>query len=267
MKAIDHLVRLLDEILPSAAPLGFNELHRRSGISRPVLARLLRSCCQAGLLRCGAAGYEVGPTALRFGRTMVDRNVADPIRLGLQARPFVEELCRNTGQSCMAVRFDVDDMQSVCRVTAPDALGLMPEGNRMRFYGDHPWGWIGALGQPDLLAALRQRCELLLDWSGRRLPMRLRSEYRRLRQSGWLLQADERRHRLAAPLLDDADRLVGALVLGGTPATLPAAIIPGHGQLLATTAGNCSRRLGWSGGLWPVPAFSLSHSAQGNHDS
>lgn len=95
-KALVKAVAALDALLEQPDGLALAELARATGLSKPTTHRLLAGLLDAGLVRAlGGGRHALGPRCLALGAGFLAG-----IDLRREALPLLQELARETGETC-----------------------------------------------------------------------------------------------------------------------------------------------------------------------
>lgn len=96
-----------------------SEIATAADLARPTARRLLLTLEELGYVRAEAGGYSLTPRVLRLGMSYVGA-------LGLWdiARPHMEALVRQTGESSSMSQLDGSDIVYVARVSVPKIIAL-----------------------------------------------------------------------------------------------------------------------------------------------
>jgi DNA-binding IclR family transcriptional regulator len=94
--SVERAIALLEALGDAGAPLGTNELARRTGINASTVSRVLATLLDAGLVE-----REPGAQRWQLGLRLVHLGNAALARLDLRdlARPLLEQLVRDTGET------------------------------------------------------------------------------------------------------------------------------------------------------------------------
>src|SRR3954469_11244782 len=102
--------------------MSLSEVATAAGLARPTARRLLLTLEELGFVRSTGAGFELTPKVLTLGMAYVGA-------LGLWdiARPHLERLGRQTGESSSMAQLDGSDIVYVARVSVPKLIALRVE--------------------------------------------------------------------------------------------------------------------------------------------
>jgi IclR family pca regulon transcriptional regulator len=241
---IEALARGLDVIKafrPGRPTMTLSEVAAEAGLARPTARRVLITLQQLGYVRGEGGGFALTPRVIELGTSYVES-------LGLWdvARPHMERLVRETGESTSIAQLDGSDIVYVARVAVPKIVTLVVSiGTRFPALQT-------SLGKV-LLAALSDAevDEVLAEpsrsgvrplWSPSRTE---RTEaLREVRARGWALTDEQLApgiRSVAAPLRDGAGRVVAAMNVNAHALETSVETLTGrHLPLLLRTASEVS---------------------------
>lgn len=235
VRAVDHAIDVLEAMARATGPIGVSDLARRTGLSKATVHHLLGTLeqrrfvmrdAEAARFRLGWALYELG--------TNVVRNVD----LSRVARPHLDRLAVQTGESVLLGILDEDSVLYLDRGEPPNRLQMMANAGRR--------GPLHATASGKLLLALAAGPELferILRGPLRRYtettitdPVRLRHELAEIRQRSYATCWQEREIGLCSltvALRDHTGTVIGSLTVAGpatrlTTRTLNAYLMPLH---------------------------------------
>lgn len=241
--ALERGLRVLELIVESPEPPGFNSLAKALGVSATTMARLLAVLIERGYVTKDEdrRKYLPGPrvsTTLGWKEPIVDQ-------LRTEGRRSLVPLIESSHCTALVFYFNRSQVQCVAKVTHPDSLAMQEVGTISSNLSITPWGWL-------LYEALNheQRFQSLKHMSDPERFMReIDGHLDFLHHHGFacdrgLYRASVRR--LAAPVRGENGSLLGALALGGTSEVLSDDRLPEVGDNLKMAARALSRRLGAS---------------------
>jgi IclR family pca regulon transcriptional regulator len=221
--------------------LTLSEVARRADISRAAARRLLHTLVNLGYAAFDGKQFELRPRVLSLGYAYLAATGVWDI-----ATPFMEELVRETRESCSASVLDGTEIVHVVRL--PAAARLMSIAIKV---GDRLPAYASAMGRVQLAALpdaqLRQYLETvrMQALTPRTVtdPKRLEQILLQIRKQGYAEVDGELEaglNALAVPVHDAQDRVVGAIALstpsdagtGGRKSRVPPLLAP----VLACTA-------------------------------
>ncbi|MBM9508682.1 IclR family transcriptional regulator domain-containing protein [Actinacidiphila acididurans] len=211
---IEALARGLEVITafrPGRPEMTLAEVAGATGLARPTARRILLTLEELGYVRTGERGYALTPRVLELG-------VAGVRSMGLWdvARPHMERLVAQTGESCSIAQLDGSDIVYVARVAVPKIVSLAVQiGTRFP-------AAVTSLGKVQLAAlAPAELADVLAQPSRSGLVPRrtagqpeFDAEMREVRARGWALTDEELAagiRSVAAPLRDGDGRVVAAV--------------------------------------------------------
>ena len=119
---IEALARGLDVIRAfgtTGAPASLSDLAQAAGLSRPTTRRILLTLAALGYVRADGGLHRLTPRVLELGLAYV--SASDVWSL---ARPHLERLSTETGESCSIAELDGGDIVYVARVAVPKLVAL-----------------------------------------------------------------------------------------------------------------------------------------------
>lgn len=193
-----------------------------AGFPKASLARQLATLVGRGWLAKTDAGYVLGPTALGLAQR------GDPLeRFRAAVAPLLPELRDRAGNSALALAWSGGAWISVAKAAVEDGVTMQEVGTVTLDLAARPWGWIAAElgGLPPVWPDAAARAHFLahgVAWDGGR--------------------SGPHGCRLAAPVLVGG-KLCGAVALGGTVQSMPAARLAELTALLRSVATAVEARL------------------------
>jgi IclR family transcriptional regulator, pca regulon regulatory protein len=188
---VEALARGLDVLSAFDAEhrrMSLSEVATVAGLARPTARRLLLTLEELGYVRSVDGWFELTPRVLSLGTAYVSS-------LGLWeiARPHLETLVAQTGESSSMAQLDGSDIVYVARVSVPKIIALRVEiGTRFPAAQTSQGKVLLAALAPDQLAStLAQPSRAGLPAYIGRTPEQLRDELTRVRARGWALADEE----------------------------------------------------------------------------
>lgn len=126
-QAIDRAIGILFAFTPAAPERKITELSRELRLNKSTVHRLLSALGKAGLVRRDerSGGYRLGPAALDLGARFLGT-----LDLRTEARPHLEALAREHGESVNLAVLDGTDAISVDYVVGTNALQIVSKLGR-----------------------------------------------------------------------------------------------------------------------------------------
>lgn len=241
---IEALARGL-EVITSFAPhrptMSLTEVANATGLARPTVRRILLTLAELGYVRMDGPGFALTPRVLDLGVAYVHS-----MSLWEVARPHMEKLSEQAGESCSIAQLDGPDIIYVARVAVPKIVTLTVHiGTRFpALQTSLGKVLLSALSteEVDRVLAEPSRTGITPRWQPDRAERE--AELREVRARGWAL-TDEQLARgirsAAAPLRDGAGRVIAALNINTHAAeTTVEHLVGKHLPLLLRTAGEIS---------------------------
>jgi IclR family transcriptional regulator, pca regulon regulatory protein len=221
--------------------MSLSEVAAASGLARPTARRLLLTLEELGYVRSTDGAFRLTPKVMSLGMAYVSS-------LGLWdvARPHLEHLVAQTGESSSMAQLDGSDIVYVARVSVPKLITLRVEiGTRFpAVQTSQGKVLLAALPAEAVAAALAQPSRSGLPPYIGRSAMQLRDELTEVRARGWALADEELAPgvRSVAVPVRDGDGIVRAAmnVTVHAAETTTERLLREYLPLLLTTAGEIS---------------------------
>jgi IclR family transcriptional regulator, pca regulon regulatory protein len=188
-----------------------SEVAVAADLARPTARRLLLTLAELGYVRVEDGAYALTPRVLGLG-------YAYTASLGLWdiARPHLEALVRQTGESSSMAQLDGSDIVYVARVSVPKIIALRVDIGT-RFPAERTSQGkvlLAALPVDEVARVLAEPSRAGLPPAHARRPSDLRRELTRIRAQGWALADEELApgvRSVAAPVRDVSGRVRAAM--------------------------------------------------------
>ncbi|MGY1663628.1 IclR family transcriptional regulator C-terminal domain-containing protein [Geodermatophilus sp. SYSU D00705] len=247
---VEALARGLDVIAAFGAErpsMSLTEVAAAAGLARPTARRLLLTLEELGLVRSSGGVFHLTPRVLGLGTAYVSA-------LGLWdiARPHLESLVAQTGESSSMAQLDGSDIVYVARVAVPRIITLRVEiGTRFPAVRTSQGKvLLAALSPGELDAALAEPSRAGLPPVPPPDADRLRDELVKVRARGWALADEELApgiRSVAVPVRDGSGTVRAAMnVTVHAAETSTERLVQEHLPRLLHTAGEVSAE--WA--LW-----------------
>jgi len=249
LQSVDRALTVLETLALENDPIGLMELSRKVGLNASTTYRLLYTLQAHGLVwqDTGTRRYGLGLKVLQLAAAARDR-----LDIRQEARPFLERLARETGESANLVVLQgreavyIDQVSSLQPIRAFSQIGarvpLHCTGVGKVFLAAMSPTERDSLLQKDLPGFTEHT---ITD------PARLGEVLDQVREDGFALDLEERQQQvrcIAAPVFDDQSEVVAAISISGPAHRLP----PQHMRELAPSvvqaALEVSSQLGYPGG-------------------
>lgn len=256
---VESLARGLDVLRVFDAEhraLSLADVATATGLARPTARRLLLTLEELGYVRSDDGAFELTPKVITLGTAYV-------ASLGLWdvARPHLEALVRQTGESSSMAQLDGSDIVYVARVSVPKIIALRVHIGTLFPAQQTSQGKVllAALASDELDAVLEIPSRSGLPPSIGRTRAELDQELVRVRARGWALADEELApgvRSVAVPVRDGAGRVLAAMnVTVHAAETTTEKLLDQHLPRLLRTAGDVS--VDWA--LWQAkPHASVS---------
>jgi IclR family pca regulon transcriptional regulator len=168
--------------------MSLSDVATAAGLARPTARRLLLTLEELGFVRSSAGVFALTPKVLTLGMAYVGA-------LGLWdlARPHLQALVEQTGESSSMAQLDGSDIVYVARVSVPKLITLRVDiGTRFpAVQTSQGKVLLAALSADDLAGTLAQPSRAGLPPYIGRTPDQLRDELTAIRARGWALADEE----------------------------------------------------------------------------
>jgi IclR family pca regulon transcriptional regulator len=211
---VESLARGLDVLQVFDAEhraLSLADVATATGLARPTARRLLLTLEELGFVRSDGGAFELTPKVLTLGTAYV-------ASLGLWevARPHLEALVRQTGESSSMAQLDGSDIVYVARVSVPKIIALRVDIGTLFPAQQTSQGKVllAALAPDELDAVLEIPSRSGLPPYIGRTRTELDQELVRVRARGWALADEELApgvRSVAVPVRDGAGRVRAAM--------------------------------------------------------
>ncbi len=249
---IQRVADILDALSDKDNELGITELHKKLGLGKSTVHRLVTTLVKRGFLQQNQANqkYYLGPTVLRLGLAAGLRS----LDIRSLALPLMEQLRDRTGETItlslrsnyqrlyvaqIESRYEIRQTVDVGRAY-PLYLGGTGKAI-LAFISEEEQGLILREGIEKSIQQPTQPPHLQVDWP------KLRQELREIKQQGYAISRGERipdAASVAAPIFDHTGNVLAAMSVAGPVTRLTPEKQRGFvGALLEVTA-ELSRRLG-----------------------
>jgi IclR family pca regulon transcriptional regulator len=227
--------------------MSLTDVATAAGLARPTARRLLLTLEELGYVRSSGGTFALTPKVLALGIAYVSS-------LGLWdiARPHLEALVGQTGESSSMAQLDGSDIVYVARVSVPKLIALRVDvGTRFpAVQTSQGKVLLAALSPADLAAALAVPSRAGLPPYIGRSPEQLRDEFSEVRARGWAVADEELApgvRSVAVPVRDGTGAVRAAMnVTVHAAETSREQLLQHHLPLLLRTAGDVSAE--WA--LW-----------------
>jgi IclR family pca regulon transcriptional regulator len=221
--------------------MSLTDVATAAGLARPTARRLLLTLEELGFVRSSGGMFELTPKVLTLGMAYVSA-------LGLWdiARPHLEALVAQTGESSSMAQLDGSDILYVARVSVPKLIALRVDvGTRFpAVQTSQGKVLLAALSPGDLEAALAEPSRAGLPPYIGRSPEQLRDELTEVRARGWAVADEELApgvRSVAVPVRDGTGAVRAAMnVTVHAAETSREHLLQHHLPLLLRTAGDVS---------------------------
>ena len=188
---VEALARGLDVIAcfgDKHRTMSLSEVAAATGLARPTARRLLLTLQELGMVRSTHGAFELTPKVVTLGMAYVSSQ-----GLWEVARPHLEELVAQTGESSSMAQLDGSDIVYVARVSVPKLIALRVDiGTRFpAVQTSQGKVLLAALAPDDLTRALAEPSRSGLPPYIGRSSAQLEDELTQVRARGWALADEE----------------------------------------------------------------------------
>lgn len=236
--ALERGLDILEMVQEKGDGVSFSAIVKALDLPSSTAARLLKALVDRGYLTKDGARreYRVGPKGEALSPHLAQMQVLLSVCEGVLGRLRAETEC-----SALLHLWHGAQMQVLAKQVHENALGMQAVGTVSDNFLERPWGWV-------FYAAMEpagQEEVLRRAGAGAAVRARLAEVCRNLAHVGYAYLDDGRGRRFAAPVRNGGGRVVAAVVLGGTPATVADEDIEDYGRRVVAHAETLSRALGW----------------------
>lgn len=232
--ALERGLALLELVATQTHGLTFTDVQQRLSVPKMTASRLLKALCDLGYLEKADGVY-------RRGDRFVALTAAEPVesRLRRVCLEPLERLVEACGNSGLVVHWTGTVLECLERVLHEESLVLVPPGHVVQSFYAYP---------ASIFCLSEKQWEQDFAARGHRLKAEgvtqawYAQERERYLALGFAFGNLAQRHRLASPLTVGGE-IVGALVIGGTPQSLPLEKMDEVGRKTAEAASACSEKL------------------------
>jgi IclR family transcriptional regulator, KDG regulon repressor len=246
VKAVDHAIDVLNVIAEANRSLGVSEIARRAGLSKATTHHMLVTLetrrfvmrdPDSACYRLSWALYELGA------------NVVRNVNLSRVARPYLDRLAAQTGESTLLGILDGGAVLYLDRGEAPGGLRMSADAGRRGPLHGTASGKVLLAFSSDATFAEAVLSEPLAKFTGTSVtnPAALRRQLAQVRTRGYATCWQEREVglcSLAVPLRDYTGAVVGSLALAGPASRLNTRTYQAHLPPLRATAHRIELHLG-----------------------
>lgn len=256
MQSVARALRLIDTLGEIRGEIGLAELSGRVGLHVSTVHRLLATLVRQGYCR---QNPETGRYALGAKLFHLAESYLGQMDLRQIARPFLERLCRETGETANLVTLEGREVLYLDKVETPRSLRIFSRiGHRAPLH-------CTAVGKVLLADKSKTEAEALLGRGPLEALTRrtvtsvaqLRRELLRIRKQGYALDHEECEEGgccIAAPLRNASCRVEAALSVSGPALRLTPARLEELAPILCRIAREVSAQLGCAAAPSPAPA-------------
>jgi len=247
VNSVARALDILDSLAAHRGEVGVTEVSQEIGVHKSTVSRVLATMESRGYVsRNGTSGkYCLGMRLVELASYRLEQ-----IDLRSQARPFLEELVRATGETAHLAVFDQGKVVYVDKVDTPQTLMM-----RSRI-GYRAFAHCTALGKAILSGLPDDVVERVLSEKGLPRftpntivdPLALKEHLRRVRAQGYAIDDEEHEEGIrcaAAAVLNHTGRVIGALSVSGPTLRVSRQDVETIGNLVRDSARRLSASLGY----------------------
>lgn len=210
-KALD----VLEMVAERGEPARFTDLHDAARYPKATLHRLLRTLTKQRMLRHDPANgtYALGMRLVRLAHSAWAQSSLAPL-----ARPYIDELSRETGETIHLAQLDQGQVLYVDKRNAARAIEMFAQAGKVgpAYCTGVGKAMLAHLDQGGLTEALKAQSFYRHTPNTLTTERDLRNELARIRERGYALDREEHEPGIiccAVPILSRAGRVLGALSL------------------------------------------------------
>jgi len=248
VQSVERALDILEALAGAGGDIGIVELSRLVGLHASTVHRLLTSLMGRGYVSQSdqTGRYSLGPRALRLGRAFHEQS-----DIRAQARPFLQRLMEESGETANLIILDRDEAVYIDQVPSPRLVRMFAEvGRRVPLHSTGCGKVLLAHQRPEERARIVQ--EKGLPASTPRTitsPEELERELAQVRACGYAIDNEEQEEGVrcvAAPVRDYTGQVVAAISLSGPTTRLSLERIQELAPLVMAACAELSASLGYS---------------------
>jgi IclR family transcriptional regulator, KDG regulon repressor len=247
VQVLDRALGILDLLANGSPELGPSEISERTGLHKSTVHRLLQVLERHRLIEKKAQNgkYCLGLKLFELGSKAVAQ-----LDLRERARPYLERLVRETGETAHICVLDGDRMLSIANVESARTLRTPSTvGHRTPLHCTSVGKALLAFLPEDEQSELIKKCELTA-YTRHTLtkPAQLKAELKLIRQRGYAMDDEEIEEGLrciGAPVMDYSGRVIAAMSIAGPAFRLIEERIPAVARSVIQAASELSVELGY----------------------
>ena len=186
--AVDGMLDIVEFLAKSEHPCGVTELSRQLKLTNNLIFRIMKKMEARGyVVADSASAYQLGPAFFSLGMKLHAR-----FDLRRQGRAFIEELCRETGETCQIQIPDGDRMLTIDVVTSQKDYFLTVLPGSRTYYHANAFGKCLMAYMPEEQVEKILSCELpQLTSNTQTEPKRIKEELENVRKTGLAYDREE----------------------------------------------------------------------------
>ena len=238
-------ISILESLADGPSELGVTQIGRRLGVHKATASRLVSTLAEHGLVERNPATdkYRLG-----FGLVRLATAAAGKLDLVRQARPILEALAEETGETVNLAILDGGDVVNIDQITPGHlVVNVNWVGKRTPLHcTSNGKALLAFLPETDARRLLRRRLERMTEHTVVD-PKSLARDLAQVRARGWAHTIEELEiglNAVAAPVRGSDDAVVAALSVSGPAYRVTPERITQLGPTVASAAARISRRLG-----------------------
>jgi DNA-binding IclR family transcriptional regulator len=234
--ALERGLAILELLVRTGKPLAFSSI--ASGLALPTAsaARILKVLQAHGYVAqdVGGGPYRLGPAIWTLAGLAPSRQ-----RLCENAGPVLRSLRKLTGNTALLIHWNGQTLECLAKEMDEHSIAMQAVGEIRTNLLGYPWS-------PCVYEDLAARPRRLRTVVGgdRAAISRMKAALGKARRAGYAYVGERALRRFAAPVRGVGGRLLGAIGLGGTPATIPDGRIEEFGSAVAAHAARLSSSMG-----------------------
>jgi IclR family transcriptional regulator, KDG regulon repressor len=247
VQVLDRALGILDLLANGSPELGPSEISERTGLHKSTVHRLLQVLERHRLIEKKAQNgkYCLGLKLFELGSKAVAQ-----LDLRERARPYLERLVRETGETAHICVLDGDRMLSIANVESARTLRTPSTvGHRTPLHCTSVGKALLAFLPEDEQSELIKKCELTAYTRHTlKKPAQLKAELKLIRQRGYAMDDEEIEEGLrciGAPVMDYSGRVIAAMSIAGPAFRLIEERIPAVARSVIQAASELSVELGY----------------------
>lgn len=247
IQVIDRALDILELLSLEKDGLGVTDIGNRIGLHKSTVHRILSAMAERGYIEKTSArgSYKLGLKLIEISSVYLNS-----IELKTEARPYLWELTSKLGQTSHLAILEGNDAVYIDKVDVVTSIRLYSQiGRRIPVYCSALGkSLLSGLAEPELDKIVKGCSFKKLTDNTIDNKNQLLSQVEEVRKNGWALDNEEHEEGvrcIASPIFDYRGKVIAAVSISGPSAAISPERDRETGKMLADTALNISKRLGY----------------------